>query len=154
MAPPSTVEDTSSLPAKRPLYEASTQFRNWRYSPEQLSEIRASLNDAAVAVIRATFEAQEVRICFAMASDFPLKHPNSQAPRWSCLSWLPTRNISLWNFMWPKSRSYVVYLGSLKKSRQPLQAIWSVSTWKILLWIGILKMSCTQTDTWVLITYL
>lgn len=44
----------------RPLYEASTQFRNWRYSQEQLSELRTSLNGAAVAGIRHTFDAQEV----------------------------------------------------------------------------------------------
>lgn len=46
-------------PTKKPLYEASTQFRNWRYSPEQLLAIRTSLNYAAVAAIRNTFETQE-----------------------------------------------------------------------------------------------
>ncbi|KAJ7783564.1 cyclin-like protein [Mycena maculata] len=44
---------------KTPLYEASTQFKNWRYSPGSLAEVRASLNAAAVAVIRNTFEADE-----------------------------------------------------------------------------------------------
>ncbi|KAF9458205.1 cyclin-like protein [Collybia nuda] len=52
--------EETTLSIKRPLYEASTQFRNWRYSPEQLSEIRTSLNNAAVGVIRTTFEAQEL----------------------------------------------------------------------------------------------
>ncbi|KAK2461806.1 hypothetical protein APHAL10511_006269 [Amanita phalloides] len=42
-----------------PLYEASSQFRNWRYSLDQLADIRKSLNDSAVAAIRSTFEAAE-----------------------------------------------------------------------------------------------
>ncbi|TFK41017.1 cyclin-like protein [Crucibulum laeve] len=44
---------------KKPLYEASTQFINWRYSVEQLARIRASLNEAAVSAIRHTFESDE-----------------------------------------------------------------------------------------------
>ncbi|KAJ6509332.1 cyclin-like protein [Mycena vitilis] len=44
---------------KTPLYEASTQFKNWRYSSQSLAKVRASLNAAAVAVIRNTFEADE-----------------------------------------------------------------------------------------------
>jgi cyclin H len=55
-----TANIPTSSPPKNPLYEASTQFRNWRYSPAQLSTIRTSLNHAAVAAIRNTFEAQEV----------------------------------------------------------------------------------------------
>lgn len=42
-----------------PLYEASTQFKNWRYSAQQLQSTRHSLNEAAVNVIRNTFEADE-----------------------------------------------------------------------------------------------
>ncbi|KAG5644755.1 hypothetical protein DXG03_007884 [Asterophora parasitica] len=58
---PSTTTTANRLPAadptpKRPLYEASTQFRNWRFSPEQLSNLRLTLNEAAVAVIRNTLE--------------------------------------------------------------------------------------------------
>lgn len=56
----SVSQDTSDPPAKKPLYEASTQFTNWRYSSEQLADIRKSFNDAAVAAIRNTFEAAEV----------------------------------------------------------------------------------------------
>ncbi|ESK98340.1 cyclin-dependent protein kinase regulator [Moniliophthora roreri MCA 2997] len=43
----------------KPLYEASTQFRNWRFSHARLNQIRSTLNDAAVSVIRTTFEAYE-----------------------------------------------------------------------------------------------
>ncbi|KAG9314491.1 cyclin-like protein [Chiua virens] len=43
-----------------PLYEASTQFKSWRFSPEQLALTRAALNSAAVAAIRKTFEADEL----------------------------------------------------------------------------------------------
>ncbi len=46
--------------SKTPLYEASTQFKNWRYSSQSLAKVRSSLNAAAVAVIRNTFEADEV----------------------------------------------------------------------------------------------
>ncbi|KAF9044863.1 cyclin-like protein [Hymenopellis radicata] len=44
---------------KTPIYEGSTQFRNWRYSTERLMEVRASMNEAAVAVIKRTLEAYE-----------------------------------------------------------------------------------------------
>lgn len=50
---------TNSLTVKKPLYEGSTQYKSWRYSPEQLEQVRTSLNAAAVAVIRNTFEADE-----------------------------------------------------------------------------------------------
>ncbi|KAH7921781.1 cyclin-like protein [Leucogyrophana mollusca] len=50
---------SSSLGKKKPLYEASTQYKNWRYSPERLEDVRTQLNAAAVAVIRNTFEADE-----------------------------------------------------------------------------------------------
>ncbi|TDL28406.1 cyclin-like protein [Rickenella mellea] len=40
-----------------PLYEGSTQYRNWRFSPDKLQETRSSLNAAAVAGIRKAFEA-------------------------------------------------------------------------------------------------
>ncbi|KAF8642247.1 hypothetical protein AX16_009522 [Volvariella volvacea WC 439] len=46
-------------PSKLPLYEASTQCRNWRYSPEKLASIRTILNEAAVSAIRNKIEANE-----------------------------------------------------------------------------------------------
>lgn len=58
---------------KKPLYEASTQFKNWRFSAEQLTHIRNSLNQAAVAVIRNTFEADEVASPNHYP-DIPLRH--------------------------------------------------------------------------------
>ncbi|KAF7306741.1 CYCLIN domain-containing protein [Mycena indigotica] len=42
-----------------PLYEASSQFHNWRFSAQNLDQIRSSLNAAAVGVIRNTFEADQ-----------------------------------------------------------------------------------------------
>ncbi|KAJ3517380.1 hypothetical protein NLJ89_g542 [Agrocybe chaxingu] len=53
---------TNDLPASQPkisLYEGSTQFKNWRYSADQLKHIRRTLNEAAVAAIRKTFETDE-----------------------------------------------------------------------------------------------
>lgn len=49
--------DDNGAGERKPLYEGSTQFRHWRFSTEQLSSMRASLNTAAVAAIRDAFEA-------------------------------------------------------------------------------------------------
>ncbi len=59
---PATVTDAKEEERKQPLYEASTQFRNWRYSPEGLAQIREKLNEAAVAAIRNTFELDQVTL--------------------------------------------------------------------------------------------
>lgn len=61
------VKDASPV-SQVPLYEASTQYRNWRYSIEQLTHIRAGLNEAAVAVIRKTFETDQVLPCFDIST--------------------------------------------------------------------------------------
>lgn len=50
---------SNSPPGKVPLYEASTQFKSWRYSPKRLRHVRQTLNAAAVAAIRKTLEADE-----------------------------------------------------------------------------------------------
>ncbi|KAF6766339.1 cyclin-like protein [Ephemerocybe angulata] len=44
---------------KLPIYEASTQFRNWRFSFESLAKVRGSMNAVAVAAIRKKIEADE-----------------------------------------------------------------------------------------------
>ncbi|KAF9532073.1 cyclin-like protein [Crepidotus variabilis] len=41
------------------IYQGSTQFRNWRYSAEQLAQTRQTLNEVAIAAIRKTFETDE-----------------------------------------------------------------------------------------------
>lgn len=46
----------SANSGKKPLYEASTQFSHWRFSPEHLEHTRRNLNAAAVAVIKKAFE--------------------------------------------------------------------------------------------------
>ncbi|KAJ7431825.1 hypothetical protein B0H11DRAFT_2180008 [Mycena galericulata] len=66
---------------KIPLYEASTQFKNWRYSSDSLDGVRASLNAAAVAVIRNTFEADEP----GSSSAVSFLTPNEEAPSCSTL---------------------------------------------------------------------
>ncbi|KAH8120098.1 cyclin-like protein [Phellopilus nigrolimitatus] len=48
--------DDSQTVTKKPLYEGSTQFQHWRYSEEQLRDIRTSLNTAAVDAIKNAFE--------------------------------------------------------------------------------------------------
>lgn len=51
------------VPQERvPLYESSTQFKNWRFSVAQLAQTRATLNVAAVAVIRTKIETDQVRL--------------------------------------------------------------------------------------------
>ena len=62
MLQPPTSPDVNSVNsiAKIPLFQCSTQYRNWRFSVEQLKSTRASLNQAAVAAIRNTFESDSV----------------------------------------------------------------------------------------------
>lgn len=59
-----TQVNSNSSAGKKPLYEGSTQYKSWRYSPDQLEHVRTSLNVAAVAAIRCTFEADQVRTHF------------------------------------------------------------------------------------------
>ena len=47
---------TAEPPTKKPLYEGSTQFRNWRFSKEQLAQKRSVLNVAAVEAVRKVIE--------------------------------------------------------------------------------------------------
>jgi len=51
--------ETSPSSSRPTLYEASTQYRHWRYSLEQLTQTRAALNAAAVSAIREAFESDE-----------------------------------------------------------------------------------------------
>ena len=79
--------DTSPV-SKVPLYEVSTQYKNWRYSTEQLAHIRAGLNEAAVAVIRKNFETDQVLPCFCHVYSimFTLTGIVSQDPPKTCPS--------------------------------------------------------------------
>lgn len=56
-----TTSPTSDVLPKAPIYESSTQFLHWRFSPEQLSRMRITLNTTAVAAIRKTLEVEKVR---------------------------------------------------------------------------------------------
>lgn len=47
---------------RQSLYEGSSQYRHWRFSPQQLTATRSSLNAAAVKAIRDAFETDSVRI--------------------------------------------------------------------------------------------
>lgn len=46
---------------RRPLYEASTQYKHWRFSGEQLAKLRRELNEAAVTSLKQLLEEEEVR---------------------------------------------------------------------------------------------
>ena len=67
--------------AKQPIYEGSTQFRHWRYSREQLQDIRTSLNSEAVETIRNAFELDLV--CYGGSSCYYVLslHNSSQVPQ-------------------------------------------------------------------------
>ncbi|KAI0318498.1 cyclin-like protein [Amylostereum chailletii] len=54
--------DSPNTSAKKSLFEGSTQYTNWRYSPEDLRATRTSMNQAAVAAIRSTFETDSVHL--------------------------------------------------------------------------------------------
>lgn len=66
-----TSSETTQNSQERPLYEGTTQFRNWRYSLEQLREIRSSLNAAAVAVIKNALEVNSARLSFRHCPQCP-----------------------------------------------------------------------------------
>lgn len=52
---------------RTPLYEGSTQYRHWRFSPEELLRARTSLNEGAVSAIRDAFEADSAgRILYVL----------------------------------------------------------------------------------------
>jgi hypothetical protein len=61
---------------KKPLYEGSTQFRNWRFSKEQLAEKRSVLSSAAVETVRKVIENDSAR-------QFTLQSTSSVLPRGS-----------------------------------------------------------------------
>lgn len=48
--------------AQQSVYEASTQYRHWRFSPEELFSMRSILNANAVLAIRNAFENDSVSI--------------------------------------------------------------------------------------------
>ncbi|KAF8761114.1 GYF domain [Rhizoctonia solani] len=57
---PTIVCTTASPPLpKQPLYESSTQFKHWRFSPEQLAKSRRELNQAAVESLKKLLEEEE-----------------------------------------------------------------------------------------------
>ena len=57
---PKSMETTSG--ERKSLWEGSSQYRHWRFSPETLLSQRTRINEAAVKAIRDTFEAQEVSV--------------------------------------------------------------------------------------------
>ncbi|KAI0793393.1 cyclin-like protein [Abortiporus biennis] len=63
----STPGASSSTVEKVPLYQGSTQYRHWRFSPEELVHTRVSLNAAAVRVIKDAFEADSLGSSTAVA---------------------------------------------------------------------------------------
>ncbi|KAI0757125.1 cyclin-like protein [Daedaleopsis nitida] len=50
---------SASASSQHSIYESSTQFRYWRFSPEQLAHMRFNLNEGAVSAIRNAFEAND-----------------------------------------------------------------------------------------------
>jgi hypothetical protein len=54
-------DSEAASPSKVPIYETSTQYRNWRFSMESLAQLRGSMNEVAVEAIRKKIEADEVR---------------------------------------------------------------------------------------------
>lgn len=60
-APVTEGETSQPPPPQRPLYEASTQYRNWRFSPQQLITSRKLLSEAAIQGIKDLLEKESVR---------------------------------------------------------------------------------------------
>jgi hypothetical protein len=51
----------ASSSGSRPLYQESSQFRHWRFSPAKLAGLRRELNTRAVAVVKENMRAEAVR---------------------------------------------------------------------------------------------
>lgn len=92
--PEDSSEDTDSKETgqRQPLYEASTQFRNWRFSSEGLTQIRDKLNSAAVAVIRHTFEVDQVTLALISGANIQYSSLSfSQDLPLMSRSWMPMK---------------------------------------------------------------
>jgi hypothetical protein len=63
-----SVDHVTLMAPRTSLYEARSHFKHWRYSPEQLVQIRSALNAAAVDIIRGTFESDEACVTFTCDS--------------------------------------------------------------------------------------
>lgn len=61
------MSSTEEKPAKRPIYEESSQYRHWRFSAAQLREIREASNRAAVERVKQNVHEEMVRTysCYA-----------------------------------------------------------------------------------------
>ncbi|CAE6418887.1 unnamed protein product [Rhizoctonia solani] len=57
--PTNTESSAPPPPPKQSLYESSTQFKHWRFSPEQLAKSRRELNHAAVESLKKLLEQEE-----------------------------------------------------------------------------------------------
>ena len=66
MTVPLTSPDNSQKPVRRPIYEGSTQFKNWRFSTDQLRATRQHLSTTAIAVIRNALEVNLARFVLPM----------------------------------------------------------------------------------------
>lgn len=81
--PPPSSSPTEAL---RPLYEESSQYRNWRYSKEQLAKMRKDLNERAVDVVRKNLQAEKVssnsqHLSFPpLLSELTISSPSSLSP--------------------------------------------------------------------------
>lgn len=112
--------DNGAALAKVPLYAGSTQYRYWRFSPEQLADMRAALNTAAVAAIRDAFELDSAGRVRSQCSLRALSnHPHSPDPRRKSRFSTPMKSAFWSSCMWARSRNYAVIFASPKKSKPP-----------------------------------
>lgn len=122
MLQPSTSPDTSSA-AKIPLFQSSTQYKNWRLSVEQLKATRTALNQGAVAAIRNTFESDSVCTCRTLRFVLTAIETNpfmcSPVRRLTSISLTPMRSIFSSSCTSPKYLNYAATFASRRKSRPP-----------------------------------
>jgi len=124
---------------KTPSYEASTQFNSWRFSPQRLHALRGTLNAAAVAAIRSTFEADEVSRTPHHQAIAESSSPDRQ-PIYPF--WTRTRSTSSSNCTSQRSPNYVATSASPRRSRLPRYPISNASISETLSWTGIPRTSC------------
>jgi hypothetical protein len=109
--------DTSS-DAHIPAFNASSQFRHWRFTPAQLTDSRHNHNHAAVKVIADNFDREQVTPTPAPPRRLLIVSVSSPARPPPHFSLMPPTNSCSSASTSPKSHSYAPPSSFQKKSKQ------------------------------------
>lgn len=114
-------EPASPSTSRISLYEGSTQYRHWRFSPEQLSDTRTTLNAGAVAAIRDAFEADSAGRLFTTPCSTQAQPSLPSLGRRSKFPFYRLMRRGCWlSYTLARYRSYVDIFDSPRKWKQLL----------------------------------